>query len=186
MLQIKPLEIPPRKSYLSTNVPNNPFLFPSIFSITIHRCTILAVLFSIMRVQVYSRWSINRLNREGEREREGWSRRGVKGQRGLFLPEQGKERVERRGVVSRPGTRANTQVRGLEGSERGCSDVRMTQCCNLPTSSSRILLALRLTLTLAEHRSVSSNEVSGERRARGSPVCLPFQAGLEIDRRSSE
>lgn len=98
----------------------------------------------------------------------------------------GKERVERRGVVSRPGTRANTQVRGLEGSERGCSDVRMTQCCNLPTSSSRILLALRLTLTLAEHRSVSSNEVSGERRARGSPVCLPFQAGLEIDRRSSE
>lgn len=98
----------------------------------------------------------------------------------------GKKRVERRGVVSRPGTRANTQVRGLEGSERGCSDVRMTQCCNLPTSSSRILLALRLTLTLAEHRSVSSNEVSGERRARGSPVCLPFQAGLEIDRRSSE
>lgn len=98
----------------------------------------------------------------------------------------GKERVERRGVVSRPGTRANTQVRGLGGSERGCSDVRMTQCCNLPTSSSRILLALRLTLTLAEHRSVSSNEVSGERRARGSPVCLPFQAGLEIDRRSSE
>lgn len=98
----------------------------------------------------------------------------------------GKERVERRGVVSRPGTRVNTQVRGLEGSERGCSDVRMTQCCNLPTSSSRILLALRLTLTLAEHRSVSSNEVSGERRARGSPVCLPFQAGLEIDRRSSE
>lgn len=56
-----------------------------------------------MRVQVYSRWSINRLNlREREMEREGWSRRGVvgKGQRGLFLPERSgwKEKVEKRGL----------------------------------------------------------------------------------------
>lgn len=140
-----------------------------------------------MRVQVYSRWSINRLNlRERERNRERGmiearrSRKratwpippGAEWMEGEGWKERGCEPARHKGKHTSAGRKVGGRL------ERGCSDVRMTQCCNLPTSSSRILLALRLTLTLAEHRSVSSNEVSGERLARGSPVCLPFASRL--------
>lgn len=96
------------------------------------------------------------------------------------------ERVERRRGCKPARYKGKHTSGGLEGSERGCSDVRMTQCCNLLSpsvpspSSSRILLALRLTLTLAEHRSVSSNEVSGERLARGSPEACRFKPGWSL------
>lgn len=147
-----------------------------------------------MRVQVYSRWSINRLNlREREMEREGWSRRGVvgKGQRGLFLPERSgwKERVERRGVASRPSTRANTQVRGgrLEG---GWKEVALTSGWRNAATSPPPRRASSSPYDWHWHWPSIDPCPRTRWVARGSleghPFACRLQAGFEIDRRSSE
>lgn len=147
-----------------------------------------------MRVQVYSWWSINRLNlREREMEREGWSRRGVvgKGQRGLFLPERSgwKERVERRGVASRPGTRANTQVRGgrLEGGWKG---VALTSGWRNAATSPPPRRASSSPYDWHWHWPSIDPCPRTRWVARGSleghPFACRLQAGFEIDRRSSE
>lgn len=150
--------------------------FPSLYHRLYHDW--IAVLFSIMRVQVYSRRSINRLR---ERERERWSRRGVKGQRGLFLGAKGRGEGWKEGC--KPGRHKGKRAHTDREARREAKGVALTsgwRNAATSSSSSRILLALRLTLTLAEHRSVSSNEVSGERLARGSPR-RPFQAGSIIE-----
>lgn len=153
-----------------------------------------------MRVQVYSRWSINRLNlRERERNRERGMIEARRSRKRATWPippgaewmegEGWKERVERRGVASRPGTRANTQVRGgrLEGGWKG---VALTSGWRNAATSPPPRRASSSPYDWHWHWPSIDPCPRTRWVARGSleghPFACRLQAGFEIDRRSSE